>query len=370
MIEDFGLRISGFRTSVDIVYNHLMRRKAFTLVEILVVIAIIAILVGLLLSSSQKVRGAAARVACANNMKQLGIALQGYHGAHGCFPPGMISSVDNTCDAEATGFTLLLPHIEQDNAQALYHFDEPWFNPPNYVAVGLEIKLFYCPANRTKGTMDLAPIAARWNCPLPPKAGCVDYAFSKGANASLTRRTDRIPLVIQGVFQVATADTVTQGVKIAMIRDGTSSTFALGEAAGGNPFYKVRDPKNPKQAAIDGNSGKVAIPDQSWSAAGVEEPAHPWYASVFAVTAQYGLAPDPRDEPMNNRLVAPSIYGGDPGGNSSGRDWVSGFRSMHPLGCHFTMCDGSVRFIRQTIQPDVYRALSTFSGNEVPAGDW
>ncbi len=345
------------------------RRIAFTLIEILVVIGIIAILIGLLLPAVQKVRAAAARSACQNNLKQIGIALHNYHDANNCLPPGMVSSVDSTCDAESTGFTRLLPYIEQDNTHRLYHFDEAWFSAANYQVVGIEIRLFFCPANRTSGQLDLGPIAAEWNTPLPPYAAAVDYAFCKGANASLTRRTERIPLEVRGVFHVATPETVNAGVRLTDITDGTSSTFALGDAAGGNPAYLIRDLKNPSQAAIDGGTGKPAVAEQSWSAAGVEDPSHPWHASVFAVTAQFGMAPDPRDEPMNRKLVTPSVYGGDPGGNATGRDWVSGFRSLHDGGCNFVMCDGSVRFVRQSIRAEVYRALSTYAGGEVISND-
>lgn len=340
-------------------------RRAFTLVELLVVIAIIAVLIGLLLPAVQKAREAANRMQCANHLKQLGIALHNYHASHDCFPPGMVCSGSNVSDAEATGFTFLLPYIEQDNTYKLYRFDEPWFNPPNYQAVGIPVRIFFCPSNRSQGVIDLKPLEAQWSTKLPPVAASCDYAFCRGANGAVHRDWGRLPAATSGVFHIRQPSDSKIGIRVTDIRDGSSNTFAMGEATGGNVVYLVRDLNDPNRPATDLSGQPVAV-EQSWSAASVGDTAHPWYGSVFAVTAQYGLPSDPRDEPMNRKLVTPTVFSGDPrGDNAAGRDAISGFRSLHTGGCNFLFCDGSLRFIAQTVQPAAYRALSTYAGGEI-----
>jgi prepilin-type N-terminal cleavage/methylation domain-containing protein/prepilin-type processing-associated H-X9-DG protein len=346
------------------------RRPAFTLVELLVVIAIIGVLIGLLLPAVQKVREAANRIACRNNLKQLGLALHNYHDAVGEFPGGVIA-IDDVQDGWATGFSYLLTYVEQQNLQNLYRFDVTWYDAANYAAVGTEVRLFFCPSNRKTGRMDLRPIAAQWNTPLPPFAASTDYAFSKGASGAIHADALRVPPGARGVFGIARrgADgTVTGITRLTDVTDGTSNTFAMGEAAGGS--FPVRSLTNPGETVSDPFTGQPALLEQSWGATGFGDPSHAWYGSVLATTAQFGLPPDPRDEPMNRRPGTPTVWGSDSSGmNSSGRDLVSGFRSRHPGGCHFLFCDGSVRYVREGIAPSTYRALSTAAGGEVVSGE-
>jgi prepilin-type N-terminal cleavage/methylation domain-containing protein/prepilin-type processing-associated H-X9-DG protein len=343
-------------------------RRGFTLVELLVVIAIIAILIGLLLPAVQKVRETASRVQCQNHLKQLGLALHHYHGVKGCFPPGLVSDEPDVGDAEATGYTYLLPYLEQGNTQRLYDFDSPWYAQVNYQAVGIQISLLFCPSNRAQGSLNLQPIADEWNTSLPPTAAGCDYAFCKGANGGLSTSWRRTPVSVRGVFGVRGSSELGAGVRLLEIRDGTATTFAMGDAVGGSSSYLVRDLDNPNQPALTALTGQPVALEQSWGAAGVTDLSHPWYGSVLAVTAQYGLEPDPRDEPMNRRPVTPTVVAGDSqGDNQSGHDLVSGFRSLHPGGCNFLFCDGSVRFVAQGIRPEVYGALSTYTGGEVVA---
>ena len=160
------------------------------------------------------------------------------------------------------------------------------------------MKLFYCPANRTEGGMDLTAIAAQWAATLPPFVAGIDYAFCKGrtpGSGSTRRGCQRRP----SAFGVAVREglLVTRGtIRLMDVIDGTSSTIAIGEAAGSSQRYPIRDLDNPGQSA----SIRSPASGRSWNNRGVPlalpTAPHPWYSSVLAVTAQFGLPPDPRDD--------------------------------------------------------------------------
>ena len=361
------------------------RRAAFTLLEVLVVIAIMGVLIGLLVPAVQKVRESANRLSCQNNLKQFGLAMQNFHDAEGYLPPGIIAN-SVVEDSYHTGFTYLLPYIEEDTIHRLYHYDKVWYDSANYTAVAQQAPIFFCPSNRTHGTINLAPYIQQWGCAMPPFVGSSDYALCKGANASLDGDPTRIPEQVRGLFALVPGDMtpLTQGtatatwkprplfaLRLTDISDGTSSTFAMGDAAGGTPYYVVGDMNNPSQPATEPFVNGPAIMDQAWAVASLGDAGHPWYAGILAVTAQYGLAPNPVDEPMNGRPGTPTVIGNDGSGdNANGLDRVSGFRSMHTGGCNFLFADGSVHFIPAAISPNVYRTLSTYAGNEIVPSDY
>ncbi len=129
--------------------THQPRRRGFTLVELLVVIAIIAVLIGLLLPAVQKVRAAAAQTQCGNNLKQIGLALQTYHTAYKCLPPG-VARYGTGQPSNATYWSyFILPYIEQDNLfQSISLVQAPNWSQGNYLAAAqAQPSIFRCPAS-------------------------------------------------------------------------------------------------------------------------------------------------------------------------------------------------------------------------------
>jgi prepilin-type N-terminal cleavage/methylation domain-containing protein/prepilin-type processing-associated H-X9-DG protein len=343
-----------------------VKRAGMTLVELLVVIAMVGVLIALLLPAIQKVREAAATLKCRNNLRQMGIALHNYHDAQGSLPPGI--SVTGTDDLETggfCGFVLLLPFLEQDNLFNGWDLSGKWYDPPNAALVSTEVKLFYCPNNRTRGVIDmsfLVPVAGR---PLPDLAAA-DYLLCKGANAALCVRC-QVPPAARGVFDVNSRTSLTD------IADGASNTFAIGEGAGNNPRFGIRRYYADTTPAQNLYPGQSALIDQSWASGPTATRAlHSLgllQGGCLGVTALRGGFSPPFDERMNNPLGLPELHynhGCTNSGTAPGTyDTVSGFRSAHAGGCNFLFCDGSVHFVTDGVSPDTYRALSTMAGGEI-----
>jgi prepilin-type processing-associated H-X9-DG protein len=340
-----------------------------SLVELLVVIAIIAILIGLLLPAVQRVREAAGRSSCTNNLKQIGLALQNCHDVNGCFPPGMTVTGSSVAETGTFGgLVLLLPYLEQENWFRQWDPNTPWYEPPNFSLVSIPLKVYLCPSNRVDAVIHTSFMAAPAGRPIPDVAAS-DYLLCKGTNAALCQFIQIAPTA-RGVFDINTK------TRLADITDGASNTFAAGEGAGGTPRYGIRrwyPDTTPAQDLFPGQSSNI---DQSWSSGPMATRTLNTLGMLggacLGVTAQRGGNSPVWDEPMNNPLVLPAVSfhngctnsGTDPGTY----DMISGFRSVHPGGCNFVFCDGSVHFILQSVAADTYRALSTMSGGEAPGG--
>ncbi len=349
-------------------------RRGFTLIELLVVLAIIAVLLALLLPAVQRVRETANRIHCASNLRQIVLAMQQYHDANGCYPPGFSTAQGNDLElasiAGGGGLARVLDYIEQDNLQRLRSPAATWYDPANFPYVSTPVAIYFCPSNRLTGNINLQPLVPAAGRPLPNPAAC-DYILCKGANGAVCTNC-QVPGVARGVFDVNTQ------TRMAEITDGTSQTFLVGEGAGGNPHYLVRWHYPDTAPAINPYTGQPQVADQSWSAgamaSSVLHSTNVPGASTMGITALRGGFAPVYDEPMNNRLVLAAIdsnHGCDNSGTEVGTyDTISGFHSMHGGGCNFAFADGSVHFIPQSVDPAVYRGLSTMAGGEVVADDY
>jgi prepilin-type N-terminal cleavage/methylation domain-containing protein/prepilin-type processing-associated H-X9-DG protein len=328
----------------------MMRRRGFTLIELLVVIAIIAVLIALLLPAVQAAREAAPRSQCVNNLKQLGLAIQNYHDTVGTFPIGVQNGTNcgnpNGCPRR-TWATSLLPFIEQGVIANANNFTTDFYQLAN-TTVGLtEINVYNCPSdsgnknvepggnsgfNRVKGNY-----VVNW--------GSASYQQDTGNNPVVTPPA---PVVsgsnTSSVPYLTATFTFANSYGINSIRDGTSNTLSFSEVV--NP--------DPSSTAINGQTAdhRGDVYNDDYNCANFETFIPP-----------NAILPDQ----MNSYCIYP--YQTNPPCITGTAPYLNAARSYHPGGLNAAMADGSVKFFKNTININTWRALSTMKGGEVISAD-
>lgn len=352
-------------------------RSAMTLVELLVVVAIIATLAALLLPAVQAARESARRAHCQNNLRQLGLGLQEYHIDFEQFPIGSeVARIDNqgggpsvgTDGVFRNGFVLLLPYLELQQLANEYDKTQTWYFQKASVGA-VPIAMLVCPSNDILANPWDEPfygvVAQATRSPLGGTLGLTTYLFSKGKNDAFCRAEDPIPGYEQGLFDYAHA------VSARDVEDGLSNTLAMGEGAigphwplCGSPDCTTADLPEPDQRFVDG----AYFARQFWIGSGnvrslFDSPVHFATAGHFACTIA----------PLNKSPVTHFLYDDLTLGrqcqssltNPDNTHRVPNFRSDHPGGAIFSRADGSTLFLSDDVAIPIYRAMSTIAGGEV-----
>jgi prepilin-type N-terminal cleavage/methylation domain-containing protein/prepilin-type processing-associated H-X9-DG protein len=291
-------------------------KSGFTMVELLVVIAIIAVLIGLLIPAVQKVRDTGQRLHCQNNLKQVGLALHGYHDTNNCFPPTFSTSSERYLSWQAR----ILPYIEHDSlwrqAEQAYRIEKwPWADPPH--PNGVVVKLYRCPADPG----DLAATVTFYNhTPHSIHSGQItlqvaftSYLGNEGLNL----------YSCDGVFAPDVS------VRLSDLTDGASYTLLAGE-------------RPPSADLLHG-----------W-----------WYAgSGQNVTGSADIVLGAAELNVIRPDCPPGPYAFGPGTQANPCDMFH-FWSGHAGGANFLLADGAVRFLPYSCAPTLLPALATRQGGE------
>jgi len=330
------------------------RDRGFTLVELLVVIAIVGILIALLLPAVQAAREAARRASCTNNLKQIGLALHNFHDSRKEFP---IGSPSKSCPGYTqippwqyrwSPLAMLTPYVEQYNVYESLNLDVPLYghtgvyygpgkgvHPDNQVPVSQVIPFFYCPSDK--------------EAKVQPEFGATNYLGCCGRSRPTSSGTAAFDT--DGLFNNSDA------VRFADVTDGTSNTAAfseslLGPSGAGVMGYTLAE-ENKEQVMVqlrsppisEANCSVIGSPASAFRGAR-------WVDGFVLYSAYYHWQP-PNSEVPDCGVVSPIRA-----------LWIAA-RSRHPGGVNAALCDGSVRFVSETVDLETWRALGSRNGGEV-----
>jgi prepilin-type N-terminal cleavage/methylation domain-containing protein/prepilin-type processing-associated H-X9-DG protein len=337
------------------------QRSAFTLIELLVVVAIIGVLVSLLLPAVQKVREAANRGRCQNNMKQIGLAMHQHHDSYQRFPWGSQNDHrdDRNSGPRITYMIRLYPYLEQDNIYRMWQDYPDGATPDGYGEGGV---IAWCNCSNARG--DGSPTSIIISSLQCPADGLGDNPVSHIVNDVVWATWSKSNYLgffgdknFGGFFAQNNTDTntpavfgVDYGARIAEVTDGTSNTLAFGEYLTGVPV---------RERVVTDHGIGTDRRGATWIDL-------PGFSQLYTYATPNSSSPDvffPTSFCYDNpALNLPCI------GLSLDESTVAS-RSRHPGGVNVLLVDGSVRFIRETIDLATWRGLGTISGAE-PVADF
>ena len=316
----------------------LKARSAFTLIELLVVIAIIAVLIGLLLPAVQKVREAAAKTQCVNNLKQLGISIHGYASSNDSKIPTSARPGGVTTSPRISWAVALLPYLEQGNLVKTYDLTTNWSSATNLVITKQPIKIFQCPVSGDETRLDGDPQTGTWNI-----VAISDYAAVTGVSAIATN-VNTTGIAIPGIMEK------NKIVKLLDVRDGLSNTIAITESAG-------------RPRLIQKGVKVGAVPTNKVNGGGWCRPASDIdFISSNALGTGY---PGPCAVNCTNGFDYPT-YNMAP----FGTEGTSQPYSFHISSINNLLGDGSVRSVNAAVSVTVFAALCTRDNGETIPGDY